>query len=83
MCAFVYTLTYVCTHTCTHLYLRMHSRIYTYTHVHTYMLTHVHAHMQPWGGTQYFRSPFTEAVERVLISPCWLSVRWQQFLMSL
>lgn len=79
----LYILSPMCTLTPEHTYVI--TCIDTYTHVHSHMLSHayVHAHMQPRQGTQYFRSPFMEAVDMVLTSPWWLSCFWQRFLMSL
>lgn len=70
-------------YTYSHLYIHAFMYIYIYpcahAHAHTCICTCTHAA----AGTQYFRSPFMEAVDMVLTSPCWLSCFWQRFLMSL
>lgn len=76
LCTLIQVHTFMNTYIYVYIHISMCTR--TCSHMHMYMHTCSHG----W-GTQYFRSPFTEAVDMVLTSPCWLSCFRQRFLMSL
>lgn len=93
-CIYTPTCTITLTHVSAHLY--MPSGIYTLTSVdicshmytqpvHTHAHTCVHTRTRAAVGraAQHFRSPFTEAVDTVLTSPCWCSGLWRRFLRNL
>ena len=70
-------ITYTCVHIHTHAYVC--ACIYTLSPMCTLTCSHMHMnmHMCSHGhGAQYFRCPFIEAVDWVLIS-CWFSPLWQ------
>lgn len=93
-CIYTPTCTIIHAHTCQ--CTLVHALRYIHTHQRAHMLSHVHApsahsrshlciHTRAAVGraAQYFRSPFTEAVDSVLTSPCWFSGLWRRFLMNL